>query len=88
MSLHPQEPPDDGGEEEEAKKNKYKRTLSRQAVEARARAGALLGENYEQLRATCPKLPQTGYLSRAKILEGQCQRSGRYREKFGTCMEG
>ena len=70
MSSHPQEPPDEGGEEEEAKRNKYKRTLSRQAVEARARAGALLGENYEQLRATCPKLPQTGYLSRAKILEG------------------
>ena len=57
----------------EVKKRKlrrHKRTWSRHAAAARARAGALLGINYDYLRTTCPQLPQTGYLSRAKILEG------------------
>ena len=70
MSPHPQEPPDEGGDGKEARRIKYKRTLSRKTLEARACAGALLGEHYEQLRATCPRLPQAGYLSRATILEG------------------
>ena len=80
MSSNLREPPDDGGKEDQAKKSK--RAWSRHAAAARARAGALLGINYDYLRTTCPQLPQTGYLSRS--LKGQWPRSGRYRKKFGT----
>ena len=68
MSSNLREPPDDGDEEDQAKKKKG--AWSRHAAATRARSAALLGNNYDYLRSTCPQLPQAGYLPRAKILEG------------------
>ena len=68
MSSNLLEPPDDGDEEDQAKKKKG--AWSRHAAATRARSAALLGNNYDYLRSTCPQLPQAGYLPRAKILEG------------------
>ena len=79
----PQEPPDEGGGKKADKKVKYKRTLSQRTLEARARAGTLLGDRYRRLRVTCPDLPRAGYLKRAEIIEAGLLEIQSLQEKVG-----
>ena len=66
MSANLREPPDGGDEEDQGKKV----GVSRYTAAARRQAAALVGINYGYLRSNCPELPQTGYISRTKILQG------------------